>query len=141
MKKQTIQSIARRFFLGNLALALMFLSANASLQPAGNIKNVYSINGKAEVKYTGIDANNQMSFQVSYNNRGGNFILTVQDEAGENLFKGVYSDIKFVKTFKLPKSEVNKVTFVFEDVKTAVKEKFTVEVKTNVSEEVLVSKG
>lgn len=142
MKKQTIQSIAKRFFLGNLAVALMFLSANATLHPNKNIGTVYNVSGNAEVKYTGVDANNLLSFKVKYNNTSGNnFILTVIDEDGQGLFKGVYSDNKFEKTFKLPKSEVNKVTFVLEDTKTSVKEKFTVNVKTNVSEEVIVSKG
>jgi hypothetical protein len=94
------------------------------------------------VKYTGVDANNQLSFNVKYlNPAGSTFTLVVLDEAGETLFKAFYDNRSFNKTFKLPKSEVNKVTFVIEDSKNGVKEKFTVNVKTSVKEEVIVSKG
>lgn len=57
------------------------------------------------------------------------------------MFKSYYKDKFFSKTFKLQKLEVSKVTFVIEDTKNAVKEKFTVNIKSNVTEEVTVSKG
>ena len=142
MKKQSIQTLAKRFFLGNLLAAALFLSANAKTQSA-HINPAYApAADKVEVKYTGVDNNNQLSFNVKYSNpTASSFTLVVLDENGEPLFKGYYGDKNFSKTFKLPKSEVNKVTFVIEDNKNSVKEKFTVNVKTNVTEEVTVSKG
>lgn len=133
MKKQSIQTIAKRFFLGNLLAAAMFLSANAAA--------VTPANDKAEIKYTGVDKYNQLSFNVKYSNPTGNtFNLTVLDENGELLFRGFYGDKQFDKTFKLPKSEVSKLTFVIEDGKDSFKQKFDVNIKTQVIEDVVVSK-
>ena len=142
MKKQSIQIIAKRFFFSNLLAASLFLSASAKT-PVSRIHTAsYTSSDKVEVKYTGVDANNQLSFNVKYLNPAGSTLtLVVLDEAGETLFKAFYDNRSFNKIFKLPKSEVNKVTFVIEDNKNGVKEKFTVNVKTSVKEEVIVSKG
>ena len=119
MKKQSIQTIAKRFFLGNLLTA-----------------------DKVEVKYTGVDKYNQLTFNVKYSNPSGNtFTLSVLDENGESIFKSYYGDKQFDKTFKLPKSEVSKLTFIIEDGKESLKQKFDVSVKTQVIEDVVVSKG
>jgi len=142
MKKQSIQTIAKRFFFGNLLVAALFLSANAKAMSAKNSTPAFAPTGKVEVKYTGIDLNDLLSFKVKYSNpTGSTFNLVVLDEAGEPLFKSYYTDKVFDKTFKLPKSEVSKITFMIEDGKNDVKEKFTINVKTNVTEEVTVSKG
>lgn len=138
MKKQSIQTIAKRFFLGNLLAAALFLSVNAS---ASTNKSVVSAD-KVEVKYTGVDKYNQLSFNVKYSNPSGNtFNLTVLDENGEPIFKSFYADKQFDKTFKLPKSEVSKLSFVIEDSKENLKQKFDVNIKTQVVEDVIVSKG
>jgi len=141
MKMQSITTIAKRFFFGNLLVAAIFLSASAKNQ-SSTINPAYTTTDKVEVKYTGVDLNNQLSFNVKYSNpTGSSFNLSVLDEGGEPLFRGYYVGKNFTKIFKLPKSEVNKVTFVIEDSKNSVKEKYTVNIKTNVTEEVTVSKG
>ena len=137
MKKQSISNIAKRFFLGNLLVAALFLSANAKTSSTSAISA-----DKVEVKYTGMDVNNQLSFSVKYANPNGNtFTLVVLDENGDQLFKSAYDAKKFDKTFKLPKSEMNKLSFVIEDSKAAYKEKFDVNIQTRVIEDVVVSKG
>src|SRR5471030_149981 len=137
MKKQTINNIAKRFFLGNLFVAALFLSASANTDT-----NSVASADKVEVKYTGVDINNQLSFNVKYANPSGNtFSLVVLDENGDQLFKGAYGDKKFEKTFKLPKSEMSKVSFVIEDSKISYKEKFDVNIKTRLIEDVIVSRG
>ncbi len=137
MKMQSINTIAKRFFLGNLFVAALFLSASAKTS-----NSPLTSPDKVEVKYTGVDVNNQLSFNIKYANPSGNsFNLVVLDENGDQLFKGVYGDKKFDKTFKLPKSETSKVSFVIEDVKASYKEKFDVNVKTRVIEDVIVSRG
>ena len=104
MKQTSIQTIAKRFFLGNLLAAALFLSANAATVSTTNVAS-----DKVEVKYTGVDKYNQLSFNVKYSNPTGNtFNLTVLDENGESIFKGFYGDKQFDKTFKLPKSLVDK---------------------------------
>ncbi len=142
MKMQSIQTIAKRFFFGNLLVAAMFLSANAAT-PASNNKPYSVVDAnKVEVKYTGVDKYNQLTFNVKYSNPAGNtFNLVVLDENGEQLFKGYYGDKQFDKTFKLPKSEVSKLTFVIEDGKDSLKEKFDINIKTRTYEDVIVSKG
>jgi len=132
MKKQSIKTIAKRFFLGNLLAAAMFLSAGAA--------TVTPSSDKAEVKYTGIDKLNQLSFNVKYSNPSGNtFTLSVLDENGESIFKSFYGDKQFDKTFKLPKGEVSKLTFVIEDGRDSFKQKFDVNIKTQVIEDVVIS--
>lgn len=137
MKKQSIQTIAKRFFLGNLLAATLFLSANAAtVAPASPAAD------KVEIKYTGVDKYNLLSFNVKYSNPAGNtFNLSVLDENGEIIYKGFYGDKQFDKTFKLPKSEVSKLTFVIEDGKDSFKQKFDVNIKTQVIEDVVVSKN
>ncbi|NCI45323.1 hypothetical protein [Sediminibacterium soli] len=138
MKTQAIVTIAKRFFFGNLLAATMFLSANANTTD----KTAAFEATKAEVKYTGVDKDNQLSFKVTYSNPSGStFLLSVLDEQGEILYKSHFEDKNFNKTFKLPKSEVSKLTFVIEDPKTAAIEKYSVNVKTSVQEEVVVSKN
>jgi formylmethanofuran dehydrogenase subunit E-like metal-binding protein len=137
MKQTSIQTIAKRFFLGNLLAAALFLSANAATVSTTNVTA-----DKVEVKYTGVDKYNQLSFNVKYSNPTGNtFNLTVLDENGESIFKGFYGDKQFDKTFKLPKSEVSKLTFLIEDGKESFKQKFEVNIKTQVIEDVVVSKS
>lgn len=137
MKQTSIQTIAKRFFLGNLLAAALFLSANAATVSTTNVAA-----DKVEVKYTGVDKYNQLSFNVKYSNPTGNtFNLTVLDENGESIFKGFYGDKQFDKTFKLPKSEVSKLTFLIEDGKESFKQKFEVNIKTQVIEDVVVSKS
>ena len=137
MKQTSIQTIAKRFFLGNLLAAALFLSANAATVSTTNVAS-----DKVEVKYTGGDKYNQLSFNVKYSNPTGNtFNLTVLDENGESIFKGFYGDKQFDKTFKLPKSEVSKLTFLIEDGKESFKQRFEVNIKTQVIEDVVVSKS
>lgn len=137
MKQTSIQTIAKRFFLGNLLAAALFLSANAATVTTTNVAS-----DKVEVKYTGVDKYNQLSFNVKYSNPSGNtFNLTVLDENGESIFKGFYGDKQFDKTFKLPKSEVSKLTFLIEDGKESFKQRFEVNIKTQVIEDVVVSKS
>ena len=139
MKKQSVQTIAKRFFLGNLLAATLFLSANAKTVSAN--ASVFEGN-KVEVKYTGVDKYNQLSFNIKYSNpEGHTFNLTVLDENGEAIFKSFYGDKQFDKTFKLPKSEVSKLSFVIEDNKASFKEKYDVNINIEVIQNVVVSKN
>jgi hypothetical protein len=57
MKKQSIQTIAKRFFLGNLLAATLFLSANAATGTTATVGT-----DKVEVKYTGTDKYDLLTF-------------------------------------------------------------------------------
>lgn len=137
MKTQSIKTIAKRFFLGNLLAATLFLSANAATGTTAAVGT-----DKVEVKYTGTDKFDQLTFTVKYSNPAGNtFSLSVLDENGESLYKGFFGDKQFDKTFKLPKLEASKYTFVIENGKEAFKQKFDVNIKTQVVENVVISKN
>jgi hypothetical protein len=137
MKKQSIQAIAKKFFLGNLLAATLFLSANAATGTTATAGT-----DKVEVKYTGTDKFDLMTFTVKYSNPAGStFSLSVLDENGESLFKGFYGDKQFDKTFKLPKLDASKFTFVIENGKESFKQKFDVNIKTQVVENVVISKN
>lgn len=138
MKKQSVQSIAKRFFLSNLLASTLFLSANAaSVNPV-----IFDVNKKVEVKYTGVDKYNQLTFNVKYSNPNrSTFNLTVLDEYGETIFKDYYFDMNFDKNFKLPKSDVRKLSFIIQDTKENFKQKFDVNISTQVVENVVINKG
>ncbi len=119
MIKMSLNTIAKRFFLGNLLAAALFLSLHAS---AARIeKSVYSeidthsdslkVN-KFEVKYLG-NASGNFDFDVRYNNvKGSNFFFVVKDENGEILFEKDYSSKMFHKKVELAKvDDISKLTF------------------------------
>jgi hypothetical protein len=139
MKKQSINTIAKRFFLGNILAAMFFLSANAN---AANTKvSAIDPTKKIEVKYVGIDKEN-LFFNVKFNNESGkSFKVYILDENGEVFFSDKYSEKVFDKKFIFPTSQdINKLTFLIQSDKGSYKEIFDVAVKTNTVSEVSVTK-
>lgn len=140
MKKQTFTTTIKKVILGSMVSSLLFLSANASVSPV----RAYDVNAKTrgEVKYSGIDNNQLHTFQVKFHNpTGANFNLVIKDSNEEVLFKGNYSEKEFNKTFKFPKDESNKLTFVIEDAKKNVTEQYSVQFETRTVEHVTISKN
>lgn len=146
MKKQSVNAIeiAKKLFLGSVMSAALVFSANAHNTIVSGPRTSVSADpasGKAEIKYAGI-SNNELSFNVKYNNPSGtSFTLLVLDENGESLYKAAYFDKKFDKTFKLPKEEVSKLTFLIQAGKETFKERFDVNINTREVEDVVVRKG
>ena len=146
MIKLNLNTIAKRYFLGNLLAAALFLSLHAS---AARIeKNAYSyidthsdsskVN-KFEVKYLGITSGN-FDFDVRYNNiKGSNFFFVIKDENGEVLFEKDYSNKLFHKKVELAKvDDINKLTFsIITDKDVTIFSKDVV-IKTKYVEDVLV---
>ena len=93
----------------------------------------------AEIKYVG-SIDDAIVFSVLYDNpNGGKFSVSVFDESGNQLFQEVYSDKKFNKKFKVPKSDKNKLTFVIRNYKDAdLRQSF--EINTHYTEDVVVTK-
>ena len=141
MKNQTLNTIAKRIFLGNLVAAMLILSANATtvnnkswdIDPTGK---------KADVKFVG-SASENLFFNVKYTNEtGANFKVFVLDENGETLFQERYNTKNFDKKFMFPGNpDVNKLTFLIQSDKGLFKEIFDVKVITHVVAEVSVKKG
>ncbi|MEI8073685.1 MAG: hypothetical protein WCH78_02970 [Bacteroidota bacterium] len=138
MKKQSINTIAKRFFLGNMLVAMFFLSANAN---TGSTRVSIDPTKKIEVKYVGTEKEN-MFFNVKFNNESGkSFKVYILDELGEVIFSNKYSEKSFDKKFIFPTSQdINKLTFLIQSDKGSYKEIFDVAVKTNTVSEVSVTK-
>jgi hypothetical protein len=138
MKKQSINTIAKRFFLGNVLVAMFFLSANAN---TGSTRVSIDPTKKVEVKYVGTEKES-LFFNVKYNNEAGkSFKVYVLDEYGEVIYSDKFTEKAFDKKFIFPASQdVNKLTFLINTDKGSYKEIFDVAVKTNTISEVSVTK-
>lgn len=116
MKKVNLNVVVKRVILGNVVVALMFLSFQAS---ASTITFEDSANGvdtakanKLEVKYVGNSSSN-LNFDIHYANlKGNNFIFVVKDESGEVIYEKSYNNKQFHKKVELLKADdVKNVTF------------------------------
>ena len=100
MKKQILNTIAKRFFLGNILAASLFITAQskANIVLPNNISLIDSaITSKLDLKYIGI-TNEGLEFDVKYNNiSGNNFTFVIKDEYGEVLFEQSYNNKQFFK--------------------------------------------
>jgi len=140
MKKQMLSSFAKRFFLGNLMAAMLFLSANASVAPV-RYNFEPSKTNRAALTFKGTDSNDYLTFQVVYSNPTATaFKLTITDNVGELIFTETYQDEQFSKTFKLLKEDISKLNFTIRDAKTGETEKFNVNITTGVTDNVVVSR-
>jgi len=146
MIKLNLNTIAKKYFLGNLLAAALFLSLQAS---AARIeKNVYSdidthtdsvkVN-RFEVKYLGTTSGN-FDFDVRYTNiKGSNFYFVIKDENGEVLFEKDYSNKSFHKKVELAKvDDISKLTFLISTDKEATLFSKDIFIKTKYVEDVLV---
>lgn len=139
MKKQSINTIAKRFFLGNILAAMFFLSANANT--VSTKVSALDPTKKIEVKYVGTEKE-KMFFNVKFNNEAGkSFKVYILDEVGEVIFSDKYSEKVFDKKFVFPTNmDINKLTFLIQSEKGSYKEIFDVAVNTNSVSEVSVTK-
>ncbi len=107
MKKVNLSVVAKRFFLGNIFTAALFISMHASASTY-TFKDGGSDTAKAnrlEVKYVG-NVSNNIGFDISYYNaKGSNFSFVVKDENGDVIFEKTYSSKQFHKTVELARTE------------------------------------
>jgi hypothetical protein len=129
MKKRFMSAISK-LTLGVLLFTAATTVNAATVNPGDKI---------TEVKFVGT-SEDAVVFNVTVDNpTGGKFSVIVLDEEGTPIFQEIYSDKKFDKRFKLPKSEKNKLTFVIRNFKTAdIKQSF--EINTKYVEDVTVTK-
>ena len=129
----TLRAAATLFLSG-----LFFLHAGAT--------NAQSHKDKAEanpvnVTYIGSQDGNYI-FDVQFdNNAGDTYYVAVVDDAGNTLYKGMYSDKKFDKKFKLPSGEeINTVSFVIRNLKSNSSFTYAVAAQQRSVEEVTVKR-
>ena len=142
MKKQILNTIAKRFFLGNILAASLFITAQskANIVLPNNISHIDSaITSKLDLKYIGI-TNEGLEFDVKYNNiSGNNFTFVIKDEYGEVLFEQSYNNKQFFKKVQLPQvGDVKSLTFTIVSDKNKLVQSKNVKITTNIVEDVLV---
>jgi hypothetical protein len=131
--KMPILSAISKFTLGVVMLTGVATSVHAQAKYASTIEK------NAEVKYIG-NVEDAVVFSVSYNNPTNNkFVVTVLDEDGTKLFQSAYSDKKFDKRFKLPKTDKSKLTFEIRNNR-EIELRQTFEINTRIVEDVVVTK-
>ena len=144
MKKQTLNNIAKKFFVGSILAAALFLSSQSKVYANNNNPRNFTAektNENASIKYVGNNQDNLL-FNVKYNNVSGEtFTLSVYDESGELIYSTVSKVKEFSKTYALPKAvDASKITFSIRSGKTNYRQSFDVNINTSVVENVVVSK-
>lgn len=129
--KKTIISAISKLTLG-IALCTAALAVNAQTSSNPVEKN-------ADIRYMGLTADN-MVFNVAYSNPNGNkFSVAVLDGEGTPVYQETFTDKKFDKKFELPRTDMDKVTFVIRSSKdNDFKQSF--EIDTHITEDVVVTK-
>ena len=96
---------------------------------------------QSTVKYLGTQ-DDMIVFNVSNPNPdGGRFLLTIKDQDGSTLYQGVYNDKSFYKQFKLPKTDKDRIVFIFHNNHDAdVVKTFEVNVSSRLVSEVAIKK-
>ena len=100
---------------GRLILATSFLLMLATANARPTVATTGPADTAATVKYLGTQ-DDMLVFNVSYSNpEGGRFLLTVKDQDGTQLYQSLFSERSFYKQFRLPKSEKDRIVFIFRD--------------------------
>lgn len=138
MKKQFFRTAAMRRIAGKFVVTAFIVATGfAANAQASQVKSDVKTT-PVSVRYIGGDED-MMSFVVTYENAGGNKIdVAVIDNEGTALYKNVFTDKRFQKTFVLPRSGNSKVKFVIKNVLTGEVNSF--EANTKVVEEVVVKR-
>jgi hypothetical protein len=81
-------------------------------------------------------------FNVSYYNPQGNrFVVAIKDQDGTKIYQDVFKDKSFYKQFKLPKTDKDRIVFVFSSGQDApVVKTFAVNVNSRLVQEVAIKK-
>ena len=141
MKKVNLNTVAKRFFLGNIVAAALFLStqASASTYTIGEGGSDTAKASKLEVKYVGNMSNN-INFDVCYSNmKGSKFSFVVKDGNDEVIFEKTYNNKQFHKTVEMARTEdIKSLSFnIYSDQGNLLQSKDVV-INTKLVEEVLV---
>lgn len=105
--KSLFNAVFGRFVLGAM-FVMTLATAHAQLAPARDGQSE-----KATVKYLGAQ-DDMIVFNVSYANPEGNrFELIIKDQDGSMVYQNSFTDKSFYKQFRLPKTDKDRIFFVF----------------------------
>jgi hypothetical protein len=139
MKKPTLNITLARVAATLFLSGLFFLQAGAT--KAQSHKDTPATASPVNVTYVGSQDGNYI-FDVQFdNNAGDTYYVAVVDDAGNTLYKGLYTDKKFDKKFKLPSGdEINSVSFVIRNLKSNNSFTYAVAAQQRQVEEVVVKR-
>lgn len=105
--KSLFNAVFGRFVPGAI-LVMTLATAHAQSVAAGDGQNE-----KATVKYLGIQ-DDMIVFNVAYANPESNrFELVIKDQDGSMVYQNSFTDKSFYKQFRLPKTDKDRIFFVF----------------------------
>ena len=138
MKKHVLCILKASNFRRSFVAILIFSALNLSV--SGQSVNSDFIK-KSEVKHIE-SKDNKLQFQVLLDNEAGEkFSVSIKDEEGTLLFKEVYTDKKFAKTFEVPATEnLDKVIIMIRSLENNQSQVFEINTTTRVYQDVVVSK-
>jgi hypothetical protein len=146
MKKQTVNNIAKRVFLGSIVAVVILLSAQSKAIAGNNSRNDSAINvnnsEKVSVKYIG-SSEAGVFFDVKYNNvKGETFDIVITDQNDETLYEGSFNDKVFDRKFLLPQdNEASSISIALRSAKGNFIQSYNVSINTNTVKDVVVSKN
>ena len=95
-------------FVPVVMFVMTLATAHAQSAAAGNGQNE-----QATVKYLGTQED-MIVFNVSFANpEGSRFLLTIKDQDGYQLYQNTYTDRSFYKQFRLPRTDKDRIVFIF----------------------------
>jgi hypothetical protein len=133
------QSISAVF--GKLTFGTLFLLSVAAANAQSTTSGAGPTDNATMVKYLGTQ-DDMIVFNVAYDNpQGSKFLVTIKDQDGNQLYQRFYSDKSFYKQFKLPKTDKDKVVFIFRNGQEApIVKTFAVNVNSRFVQEVAIKK-
>jgi hypothetical protein len=135
--KPQLKAVIDKVILGTSLLIALSTAQAQTVTPVP----VESQNENATVKYLGTQ-DDMVVFNVSYNNPDGSkFMLIVKDQDGSQIYSNSFSDKSFYRQFRLPKTDKDRIVFVFRDGHDAeVTKTFEVNVNSRFVREVAIKK-
>jgi hypothetical protein len=105
--KSLFNAVFGRFVPG-VMFVMTLATAHAQSAAAGDGQNE-----QATVKYLGTQED-MIVFNVSFTNpEGSRCLLTIKDQDGSQLYQNTFTDRSFYKQFRLPKTDKDRIFFVF----------------------------
>ena len=105
--KSLFNAVFGRFVLG-ATFVMTLATAHGQSASTGDGQNE-----KATVKYLGTQ-DDMIIFNVAYANPEGNrFELVIKDQDGSMVYQNSFTDKSFYKQFRLPKTDKDRIFFVF----------------------------
>jgi hypothetical protein len=135
--KPQLKAVLGKVILGTSLLIALSTAQAQTVTPApadGQSEN-------AMVKYLGTQED-MVVFNVSYNNPDGSrFLLIVKDQDGSPIYSNSFNDRSFYRQFRLPKTDKDRIEFVFRDGRAAdVVKTFEINVSSRFVREVAIKK-